>query len=84
MPVHQWIFSHMIWDTAGAAGEGSWRTFWAVRKLLLAILGAVLLTWVEWVEHHPPEIALIAVIHFVFVFSAIGAVVYIRARLRRR
>jgi uncharacterized membrane protein YqhA len=59
------------WDVCGA------------RKLILAVAAAALLTWIEWEEHHPPEIALVAVIHFVFVCAAIALAVYIRERIVR-
>jgi hypothetical protein len=42
-----------------------------------------LLTWQEWVEHHPPEIAIVAVLHLVFAFTAIALLVYARQWFRR-
>jgi hypothetical protein len=81
VPIHRkitrWIIDHLLWDTAGTAREGFLGGLWAARKLLVAVAGAVLLTWREWVEHHPPEIAVVALIHFVFVLAAIALVVQI-------
>jgi hypothetical protein len=84
MPVYRWIIDHLLWDLTDSAREGFWGGLWAMRKIFLAIAGAILLTWVEWRLHHPPEIALVALIHFVFVFSAIGVFVYVRGWFRRR
>jgi hypothetical protein len=81
VPIHRkitrWIVENLLWDTAGLAPEGFWGALWPVRKLLAAVAGATLLTWWEWVEHHPPEIAIVALIHFVFVLAAIALCVYI-------
>lgn len=74
----------MVWDASGAAGRGFRGALWATRKLLAAVAGSALLTWWEWVEHHPPAIAVVALIHFVFVLAAIALAVYIRQWLRRR
>ena len=79
----RWIIDHLLWDTSGTAREGLWGALWATRKLLVALAGAALLTWWEWVEHHPPEIALAAVIHFVFVLAAIALVVHVGRWLSR-
>jgi hypothetical protein len=78
-----WIFDHLLWDTTGAPERGFWGGLWATRKLFIALFGAALLTWREWVEHHPPEIAIVAVIHFVFVFAAVALLVFAGRRLRR-
>jgi hypothetical protein len=56
---------------------------WATRKVIVAIMGAALLTWLEWIEHHPPQIVIIALIHFVFVFAVIGLVVYVGQQFYR-
>lgn len=45
--------------------------------ICIALLGSAPLTWREWVEHHPPEIAILAVIHFVFVFVAVVLLTYL-------
>jgi hypothetical protein len=80
-PIHRkiarWMIDHLLWDTAGTTREGFLRGLWATRKLLAAMAGAALLTWLEWVEHHPPEIAIVALIHFVFVLAAIALIVAI-------
>jgi hypothetical protein len=80
-PIHRriarWIIDHLLWDTGGTVREGFWGGLWAARKLLVAVAGAALLTWREWVEHHPPEIVLVAVIHFVFTLAVIALVVQI-------
>ena len=76
------MIDHLIWDPAGDAhGFRGW--LWAARKLLLAVAGAGLLTWVEWIEHHPPAILIVALIHFVFVLAAIALVVSLRQWWRR-
>jgi hypothetical protein len=81
VPIHRkitrWIVENLLWDTTGSAPEGFGGALWAARKLLAAVAGATLLTWWEWVEHHPPEIAIVALIHLVFVLAAIGLCVYI-------
>jgi hypothetical protein len=79
-----WMFSHLLWDTAGSTRRGFLGALWALRKLLVALAAAAVLTWREWVEHHPPEIALIAVIHFIFVFALIAALVYCAQRLGKK
>jgi hypothetical protein len=42
------------------------------------------LTWREWVEHHPPEIVLVVLIHFFFVLALIAALVYVGQWFGRR
>ncbi len=74
----------MLWDTAGSSRGGFLGSLWAARKLLIAVLGSAVLTWLEWLKHHPPEIAIIAVIHFVFVLAAVAVVVWIAERFSRR
>jgi hypothetical protein len=80
-PIHrkltQWILNHLLWDTTGMEGGGFWGGLWAARKLCVAVAGAALLTWWEWVLHHPPEIVLVALIHFVFVLAVIALAVLI-------
>jgi hypothetical protein len=81
VPIHRkiarWIFDSLLWDTAGTEPHGFWRGLWATRKLVIAVVGSAVLTWREWVEHHPPEIALVALIHFVFVLAAIAVLVFV-------
>ena len=80
-PIHRritrWIFDHLLWDTTGTARAGIWGGLWAARKLFVALVGTVLLTWQEWVKHHPPEIAIVALIHFAFVLAALALFVYV-------
>jgi hypothetical protein len=80
-PMHRritrWIIDHLLWDTTGTVRGGFRGGLWAARKLFVAVAVSGLLTWREWVEHHPPEIVLVELIHFVFVLAAIALVVYI-------
>ena len=73
--IAQWIVDHLLWDTGGAAGTGFRQGLWATRKLLVAVALSAVLTWREWVEHHPPEIAIVAVMHFVIVLAVIALLV---------
>ena len=75
--IPRWIIDNLVWDTAGAARGGFRGGLWATRKLFIAAAGAALLTWWESVEHHPPAIAVVALIHFVFVLAAIALFVHI-------
>lgn len=88
VPLHRkighWIFDHLLWDPAGTARAGFRRGLWATRKLLVILAGTVALTWAEWVEHHPPEIAIVALIHLVFVFAAVALLVYVGQWFRDR
>jgi hypothetical protein len=81
VPVHRkiasWIFDHLLWDTSGTARDGLWGGLWAARKLLVAMAGAAWLTWQEGVKHHPPEIVIVALIHFIFVLAAMALLVYL-------
>ena len=78
----RWTIDHFLWDLHGTARKGASGWVSAKWRLVVAILGSVLLTRVEWVEHHPPEIALIALIHFVFVLRGIALVVAVVRRFR--
>ena len=60
------------------------RGLWATRKLLLALAGSGVLTWWEWVEHHPPQIVIVALVHFVFLFAVIALLVYVGLWFRAR
>jgi chromate transport protein ChrA len=86
-PIHRritrWIIDNLLWDTSGTAREGLWGGLWATRKLLIALAGAALLTWWEWMMHHPPEIALVEVIHFVFVLAVVALVVHVGRQFSR-
>lgn len=87
-PLHQriasWIFHHLLWDTGGTQREGFWGGLRAARKLIAALALSALLTWREWVEHHPPEIAIAELIHFVFASALIAFFVFIGERFTRR
>ncbi len=80
--IGRWIFHHLLWDTGGVAREGFLRGLWATRKLIIALAGSALLDWMEWVEHHPPEMVLVALIHFVLVLGVIALFVYVGQRLK--
>jgi hypothetical protein len=75
--IARWTIDHLLWETAAPAGEDFRGWLWATWKLSAAVAGAAVLTWWEWVKHHPPEIAVIAVIHFIFVLIAIALVVHL-------
>lgn len=68
----RWIFDHLLWDTAGTAREGFWKWVWAARKVFGALAGSALLDRLEWIEHHPPQMVVVALIHFVLVLAAIA------------
>lgn len=74
----------MLGDAGDNPRQGFLGALWALRKLLVALAASIVRTWREWVEHHPPEIALIATMHFVFVFALIGLLVYGAQRIRKR
>jgi len=78
-PFHRkirWLIGDLFWNTGRAHGS-SWGWLWATWRLIATIVGAALLTWLEWAEHHPPDIAIVALIHFVFVLIAIALIVQI-------
>ena len=75
--ITRWMIDHLFWDTGTTAREGFLGGLWATRKLILAVAVSAVLTWREWVTNHPPEIALVAVIHFVFVMVVIALAVQI-------
>ena len=82
--VANWIRAYLLWDTAGRDPSGFLGALWATRKMLIALAATALLTWREWVEHHPPEIVIVAFLHFAFVFAAIGLAVYALQRFGRK
>lgn len=82
--IARWIFANLLWDTSGTVRKGFGRGLWATRKLLAAVAGSALLTWWEWIEHHPPDLAIEELVHFVFVFGAIALFVYVGQRFSRR
>lgn len=82
--IMRWFIDNLLWDTRGPAREGLWGVLWATRKLLAAVAGSALLTWGEWVEHHPRNIVLPALIHFVFVLAVIALAGQVGRWLGRR
>jgi len=76
----RWIINNLLWDTKDSTRRGLFQALWATRKLLLALVATTLLTWGEWVEHHPPDIVVVALIRFVFVLAAIAVIVFIAQR----
>jgi len=70
----RWVYRSLLWDPPERA-EGAGRLLWGTRKLVAGLLLTVFLTWREWVEHHPPEIALIAVMHFAVVMIALAMLI---------
>jgi len=44
------------------------------RLLLIALAVSAVLDYMEWVEHHPPFMAVIAVLHFVFAWVVLAIV----------
>ena len=73
-----------LWDVDGTPREGSGRWLLGKWRPLLALIGSGFLTWREWVEHHPPEIALIALIHFVFLLIVLAVIVHAARWLSRQ
>ena len=71
-----WIVRHVLWDSSGIQRAGSFGVFWALRKVLLCAAFATVLTWVEWIEHHPPEIVIIAVLHFLLVLATLAILIF--------
>jgi hypothetical protein len=51
--------------------------------LLIAVAGSVVLDVLEWTEHRPPAIWLIAVLHFAFVWATLTVVIYGWRRFNR-
>ncbi|MES1257794.1 MAG: hypothetical protein ABUS51_05170 [Acidobacteriota bacterium] len=82
--MRRWTLDHLVWDTSGGPDAGFPKWLWATRKLWLAVAGSAFLTWREWVKHHPPEIAIVELIHFVFVLAAIALFVRFGTVFRRK
>lgn len=82
----RWLVDHLLWDTAGSANSGFLGGVWAIRKLIIALALTLMMTWREWVDYHPLEIllvALVAVINFIFVLAAIALLVFTLRRFSR-
>jgi hypothetical protein len=69
-----WIFDHLLWTRLAQSARDSARIV-ADTETLPGSCGSVLAVR-EWVEHHRPEIAIVALIHFVFVLTAMSLLVY--------
>lgn len=80
-PVHwgitDWIVRHLLWDESGPAQKSLSGRLLAKWRLWAAVVGSAVLTWAEWVKNRPPEIAVVALIHFVFVLVVIAILVHI-------
>lgn len=74
----RWMRTNVLWDTSGGLTG-----LWPARKVLAALLLSLLLTWGEWAKNHPPEIVLVAVLHFVFLLAIVAGVVYALQWTRR-
>jgi hypothetical protein len=80
--ITKWFIEYFLWNVDGTPREDPWvREKW---RPLLALVGSAFLTWREWVEHHPPEIALIALIHFVFLLIVLAVIVHAARWLSRQ
>lgn len=78
-----WIFDNLLWDRTGSARSGFPGVMWATRKVLIAAVAAGFLTWREWVQYEPRQIMIAALMHFAFVLTAIGFLVFSLQRLGR-
>jgi hypothetical protein len=81
--VAHWLYGNLLWDTGGVVPSGTFSILWATRKLLMVMVVTILLTWREWIEHHPPEIALIFFLHFIFVFAIAALLTYALQQIKR-
>ncbi len=81
--IARWVMGNLLWDTSGRGRGGVWGAVWPARKVALALAGSAVLDWMEWEEHHPPEMAVVALLHFVLVLAAIAAATPILRRLSR-
>ena len=72
-----WILHNLLWDPAGTARQGFRKGLWATRKLILAVVLSALLDWFEWARHHPPDMAFVALLHFVVVLALVALGVYV-------
>lgn len=82
--ITNWIVQQVFWDRSATMRRGFWGGLWAMRKFLVALVLAGGLTWREWAEHHPPEIVIVALLHFIFVFALIAVLVLAGQRFRHR
>jgi hypothetical protein len=74
--ITKWFIEYFLWNVDGTPREGPGGWLLGKWRPLLALIGSGFLTWREWAEHHPPEIALIALIHFVFLLIVLALIVH--------
>ncbi len=57
---------------------------WSYRTVGAALILSALLDWLEWSLHRPPNMAVIAVIHFAFALIVVAVVTKMTQWFRRR
>jgi hypothetical protein len=73
---------NIVWDKSSGDEHLSFpKGLWTARKILLIVAIPTLLTWREWAEHHPPEIVIVTILHFIVVFSLIATAVFTLQKL---
>ena len=80
----RWMLDHMLWDTAGRRRQGILAGPVGDTETSDCFRGIGCADWWEWVEHHPPDMVFVAIIHFVFVFLLVALLVYLGQWLRAR
>ncbi|HEX6465331.1 MAG TPA: hypothetical protein VFZ98_12790 [Vicinamibacterales bacterium] len=60
------------------------QSLWSPRIALIALAVSLVLDYMEWVEHHPPVMALIVVLHFLFAWVSLAVVVWMWRRFSTR
>ena len=60
------------------------KRLFSFRNIAAALAISALLDWLEWSLHHPPNMAVIAVIHFAIVLIALAIITWMTQRFRRR
>lgn len=78
----RWIFDHVLWDAAGTPSAGVQRVLWATRKVLIALALSAGLDWMEWALHHPPDMAVVVLMHFLFALAIVALSTFVWQRLR--
>ena len=73
----------LLWDTSATPTQGTWEWLSAKWRPIVAFAASALLTWQEWAKNHPPEIVLIAFIHFLFVLVVLAFVFHIARGITR-
>lgn len=77
------MFDAVAWDGPPTTDDSLGRIV-ALRRPLIALVASTWLTVMEWRINRPPEIALIAVLHFVVVLLVIALVVHFFRWIARR